>query len=103
MDFDNRADKASFTTMRAFAGKLKPTERHFFAAGDPVKKYAAGLRDEMTRRRLQFTPIESRASVCLVHGIHAEHPNVLAQWKGPFCFANAQAGSTAGTIRNKPA
>jgi hypothetical protein len=32
--------------------------RHFFAAGDSVKKYAADLRDEMTRRRLKFTPIE---------------------------------------------
>jgi hypothetical protein len=30
---------------------------HFFANGDGVKKYAAGLRAEMERRRLSFSPI----------------------------------------------
>ena len=31
--------------------------RHFFANSDGVKKYAAGLRAEMERRRLNFSPI----------------------------------------------
>lgn len=30
---------------------------HFFANGDTIKKYAAGLRGEMERRRLSFSPI----------------------------------------------
>ncbi len=30
---------------------------HFFANGDGVKKYAAGLRAEIERRRLRFSPI----------------------------------------------
>ena len=30
---------------------------HFFANGDRVKKYAAGLRQELERRRLSFPPI----------------------------------------------
>ena len=32
--------------------------KHKFAASRSVKKYAEALRDEMTRRRLQHTPIE---------------------------------------------
>jgi hypothetical protein len=57
--------KASFTTMRALAGKLKPTEGRphwvagiFSLLGDSIKKCAADLHDEMSRRRLKFTPIE---------------------------------------------
>lgn len=30
---------------------------HFFANSDGVKKYAAGLRQELERRRLRFPPI----------------------------------------------
>ena len=30
---------------------------HFFANNDGVKKYAAGLRQELERRRLSFPPI----------------------------------------------
>lgn len=30
---------------------------HFFANGDGVKKYAAGLRAELERRRVSFSPI----------------------------------------------
>jgi hypothetical protein len=32
--------------------------KHKFMAGDSVKQYAAALRDEMTKRRLQHPPIE---------------------------------------------
>lgn len=32
--------------------------RHKFMTGDAVKLRAAALRDEITRRRLQYTPIE---------------------------------------------
>lgn len=30
---------------------------HFFANSDSVRKYAAGLREELERRRLSFSPI----------------------------------------------
>ena len=32
--------------------------KHKFAAGRSVKEYAEALRDEMTKRRLQYTSIE---------------------------------------------
>jgi hypothetical protein len=32
--------------------------RHKFMTGDAVKQHASVLRDEITRRRLQHTPIE---------------------------------------------
>ena len=34
--------------------------RHKFMTGDAVKQHASVLRDEITRRRLQHTPIEWR-------------------------------------------
>ncbi len=36
---------------------MRRGHRQFFANGDDVKKYAAGLRAEMERRRLNFSPI----------------------------------------------
>lgn len=31
---------------------------HKFASGNPVRKYAAALREELTRRRLHHNPID---------------------------------------------
>lgn len=36
---------------------LRRGHRYFFANGDGVKTYAAGLREEMERRRLSCLPI----------------------------------------------
>jgi hypothetical protein len=65
MNFDNSADKSLLHYYESIRREVEADRkaaslgsRHFFAAGDSVKKYAADLRDKMTRRRLTFTPIE---------------------------------------------
>jgi hypothetical protein len=40
------------------ADRVSAKTGHFFAVNDSVKKYASALREEMTRRRLRFTPID---------------------------------------------
>jgi hypothetical protein len=65
MNLGNRADKSLLHYHESIRREVEADRkaasldsRHFFAAGDSVKKYATDLRDEMTRRRSQFTPIE---------------------------------------------
>jgi hypothetical protein len=65
MNFGNRTDESLLHYCESIRQEVEADRkaaslgsRHFFAAGDSVKKYATDLRDEMTRRRLTFTPIE---------------------------------------------
>jgi hypothetical protein len=60
MDLSNNADESLCIRQEVEADRRAASlgSRHFFASGDSVKKYAADLRDEMTRQRLKFTPIE---------------------------------------------
>jgi hypothetical protein len=65
MNLGNRADESLLHYYESIRREVEADRKaaslvagHFFAAGDSVKKYATDLCDEMTRRRLQFTPIE---------------------------------------------
>ena len=65
MNLGNRADESLLHYYESIRREVEADRkaaslgsRHFVAAGDSVKKYATELRDEMSRRRLQFTPIE---------------------------------------------
>jgi hypothetical protein len=65
MNFGNRADESLLhcyeSIRREVEADRKPASlgsRHFSLLGTPSKKYAADLPDEMTRRRLKFTPID---------------------------------------------
>jgi hypothetical protein len=65
MDLSNGADESLLHYYESIRREVEADRkaaslgsRHFFASGDSVKKYATDLRDEMTRQRLKFTPIE---------------------------------------------
>jgi hypothetical protein len=65
MDLGNSADESLLHYYESIRREVEADRkaaslgsRHFFATGDFVEKYAADLRDEMSRRRLKFTPIE---------------------------------------------
>jgi hypothetical protein len=65
MDLGNRADESLLHYYEGIRREVEADRKAahrvagiFSLPGTPSKKYATDLRDEMTRRRLQFTPIE---------------------------------------------